>query len=319
MLAPPDPNPPAFRVGRRWFLTAAAALALPLPRGASALATDTFSLMLGDTEAIFLSDGYLTLPAGIFAASAPKEEFEALMTSIYGKVPETVTPAVNIALLKSGGETILIDTGSGTGFQPTAGKLHENLALNEIDPATITKVVFTHGHPDHVWGTLLDGGALAFPNAAYYVGGTEWDFWMDPDIQSKLPEPMHPFVKGAKDNFAAVKDRVTMLGDGDTVAPGISVIDTPGHTPGHVSVFIEGGGGLILAADTLPNEIISVGHPDWAFGFDLDPDGAIATRTKLLDRVVADGLRLHGYHFTYPGIGRVEKADTGFRFLAEGA
>lgn len=158
-------SPPAFRLGRRWFLTAAA-LTLPLPRDAWALATGTFSLMQGDAEVIVLSDGYLTLPASVFAVSAPKEDFEAQMTAIYGKVPETVTPATNVTLLKSGTEVILLDNGSGNKFQPTAGKLRENLALNEMDPASVTKLVFTHAHPDHICGTLLDDGKLTFPNAA---------------------------------------------------------------------------------------------------------------------------------------------------------
>lgn len=306
------------RLNRRWFLAGAAALALPLPRGAAwALAADTVAVKQGDTEVVVLSDGFLTIPSGILAPTAPKEELEALLTAAYGAVPETLNPATNVTLLRTGSDLILLDNGSGRNFQPTAGKLLDNLALNEIDPAAITKVVFTHGHPDHVWGTLRDDGSLTFPNAAYYVGANEWNFWMDPDILTKLPADFHPFAQGAQRDFGAVRDRVSMVKDGDAIAPGISVIDTPGHTPGHISVLVEGGGGLIVSGDAVANAVVSMAHPDWAFGFDSVPDQAIATRKALLDRIAADGLKMLAYHFEYPGIGRVERTDTAFRFLAE--
>ena len=108
----------------------------------------------------------------------------------------------------------------GTKFQPTAGKLVENLKAAGIEPATVTKVILTHGHPDHIWGTTDANGALLFPNATYYVGAAEWNFWMDPDLIGKMPPEMGDFVKGAQREFGAVKDRVTMLKPGDDVVTG---------------------------------------------------------------------------------------------------
>jgi glyoxylase-like metal-dependent hydrolase (beta-lactamase superfamily II) len=306
------------RLSRRWFLAGTAALALPLPRGAAwALATDTVSVMQGDTEVIVLSDGFLTLPTGVLAPTAPKEELEALLTVAYGSVPEALQPATNVTLLRTGSDLILLDNGSGKNFQPSAGKLLDNLALNEIDPASITKVVFTHGHPDHVWGTLRDDGSLTFPNAAYYVGANEWNFWMDPDILTKLPAEMHPFALGAQRDFGAVKDRVSMVKDGDSIAPGVSVLDTPGHTPGHIALLVEGGGGLIVSGDAVAHAVVSMAHPEWAFGFDSVPDQAAATRRAMLDRIASERLKMLAYHFDYPGIGRVEKTEAAFRFVAE--
>jgi glyoxylase-like metal-dependent hydrolase (beta-lactamase superfamily II) len=319
MLAPRIPDLSALGLSRRWFLAGSAALALPLRgRAAWALAADTFTLKIGAAELIVMSDGHLTIPASVFSPTAPKEELDALLTSMFGSVPETFTPATNPTLIRTGEDLILFDTGSGANFQPTAGKLMENLKANDIDPASVTKVVFTHAHPDHIWCTLAADGTLAFPNAAYYAGAAEWDFWMDPDLVSSFPDEMKPFALGAQRDLGAVKDRVTMVKDGDMIAPGISVIEAMGHTPGHLAFLIEGDEDLILTADAIPNEIISVGHPDWAFGFDADPDKAITTRKALLDRAATDKTRVLGFHFTYPGVGRIEKADTGFRFVAEG-
>ena len=75
----------------------------------------------------------------------------------------------------------LVDTGAGANWQPRAGKLGENLSSAGIDPAHITKVVFTHAHPDHLWGVAEEGGALRFPNASYFVAEKEWNFWMAED------------------------------------------------------------------------------------------------------------------------------------------
>ena len=120
---------------------------------------------------------------------------------------------------------------------------------------------------------------------------------------------------GAQRDLGAVEDRVTLVKDGDSVAPGVGVIDTPGHTPGHMSLLVEGGEGLILGADVNANEVVSLRHPDWAFGFDSDRDQAIATRKALLERAASDRMRYLGFHFTYPGVGFVERDGGAFRFV----
>jgi hypothetical protein len=111
-----------IRLNRRWFLVAGgAALAAPaIGRPVFAQATEAYGFALGDIEVLVVSDGHLTLPAGILAPSAPPEEFAALMTEIHGEVPETITPAANVAVLRGGDELVLVDNGSGNKFQPTA-------------------------------------------------------------------------------------------------------------------------------------------------------------------------------------------------------
>jgi glyoxylase-like metal-dependent hydrolase (beta-lactamase superfamily II) len=312
--------PLGFRTNRRWFLVAGgAALAAPALGGRLlAQATDAHRFMQGAVEVLVVSDGHLTLPAGVLGPSAPPEEFAALMTEIYGSVPETYEPATNVTLLRAGDDLVLVDNGSGNKFQPTAGKLLANLAANGIEPGAVTKVVFSHAHPDHIWGTLKDDGTLTFPNAAYYVGGTEWDFWTDPDLPSQMQEDYRPFALGAQRDLAAVKERVTMVKEGDAIVPGVSVIDTPGHTPGHIALLVDGGEGLIVGADAVANEVVSLRHPEWAFGFDADLEKGIATRKALLDRAATDGASYLGFHFTYPGVGRIERAGDGYRFVAAG-
>jgi glyoxylase-like metal-dependent hydrolase (beta-lactamase superfamily II) len=302
-------------LSRRRFLAGSAALAsAPLmPWNALALSAAPHSFVQGDFEVTVLSDGSLRFPLNIVAVNATPEQLAEIAKRL-GWASGEAEPPANIPLIKSESDIILVDNGSGNKFQPTAGRLAENLAAAGIDPGTVTKVVFTHAHPDHIWGTLGDDGKLFMPNAAYYVGGAEWNFWTDPELLSKMPAEMGDFVKGAQRDLGAVKDRVTMVKAGDEIVPGLSVLDTPGHTPGHISLEMSGGEGLIITGDSVTNEIVSFEHPEWILGFDADPGIAIDTRKKLLDRAATDKIKMLGYHLAYPGVGFAEKKDAAYVF-----
>ncbi|MBV9556702.1 MAG: MBL fold metallo-hydrolase, partial [Pseudolabrys sp.] len=210
-----------------------------------------------------------------------------------------------------------IDMGSGDRFMPSAGKVWDNLKAAGIDKTKITKVVFTHGHPDHLWGTIDELDDLVLPDAAYYVAATEWDFWQSDNATNGLPSERAGFVTGARRNYAAIKDRVTMLKPGDDVVSGIRVIATPGHTQGHVALEVAGGDGLIVGGDALTHPLISFAHPEWQPVADHVPDQAAETRQRLLDRLTADKSRLIGFHLPYPAYGRVERKDGAYRYVAE--
>lgn len=304
-------------VARRGFLKGGAALAaLPLlPWSDIARAAEPHRLTLGDSEVSVISDGELTLPLNVLSPDATPEQLAEIAKTM-GWTDGQAHPSANIPLIRKGSDLILVDNGSGNRFAPTAGKLSENLAAAGVEPGAITRVVFTHAHPDHVWGTVLDDGSLRFPNATYHVGATEHAFWTDPDIFSKLPESAHGFARGAQRDLAAIKDRMVLVKGGDEIVGGLAVIDTPGHTPGHMSLALAGGTGLIITGDALTSQIISFEHPGWTFGFDAIPDVAIDSRRKLIDRMIADKSAVLGYHFAYPGVGMAEASGDAFRYTA---
>ena len=153
------------------------------------------------------------------------------------------------------------------------------------------------------------------PDATFYVASAEWDFWTGDNATRGLPPERAGFVTGARRNYAAIKDKVKMVKPGDDVVAGLRLIDTPGHTQGHVSLELAGADGLLVGGDALTHPLISFRHPDWRPTADHVPEQAVATRAKLLDRLAADRSKLIGFHLPYPGIGIVERKDLAYRFV----
>ena len=305
----------AMTFGRRSLLagTAGLAAATALPKRLYA-AAPLHRFSHGEFEVSVVSDGYLVLPTKLLAFDTPAD---ARAPALAGRAErESVDFPANITLLRRGDELMLFDTGSGSQFDPHAGKVEENLRAAGIDPAAITAVIFTHGHPDHLWGTAVGEKGLRYPNARYYVAAAEWDFWNDPDLFTKLPKDLHPFITGAQLHYKAIAERVVRIKPGDDVVTGVRVLATPGHTPGHVSFEVAGGDGLIITGDALVAPWLFFPHPDWKFGFDGDPDQAIITRKALLDRVATDKTLMLGYHWPWPGLGRAERDGGAYRYVA---
>jgi glyoxylase-like metal-dependent hydrolase (beta-lactamase superfamily II) len=295
-----------------WGAAGAGATAL-FPR--RAYASSPYAFRHGAFDITVFSDGHMVVPASMLAVGAPPDRLNEVLNRTKAPAP-MMWPAANIPLIRSGHDLILIDVGDGGKFQPTEGKLLAALRANGIDPASITKIVLTHAHPDHLWGMRNAAGELNFPNAAYYVGATEWSFWTASDVATKLPDQFRSIVPQTQRDLDSVGQRVTFMRNGDQIVTGMTVIETPGHTPGQFSLALEGESGLIVTADALTHEVISFEYPEWVNGFDLISDVAIASRRKLLARVAGDRTKLLGFHFSYPGVGYAEAAGSAYRFTA---
>ncbi|MGQ9364792.1 MBL fold metallo-hydrolase [Azospirillum sp. ST 5-10] len=304
-------------IDRRRVLAGAAALAAAPPMSTRAVAAAPRRFSHGAFGIEVFSDGFITLPGNVIAPDASPAELADILARLGGR--DGAAPVgVNIPLIRAGDELILVDTGSGDKFQPSAGRLRDNLLAAGVDPAAVTMVVLTHAHPDHAGGVLLPGGALSFPNAAYVVAEAEWAFWMNPDFRTAMPAALHGFALGAQRDLGAVRDRLRLVRPGDEIVAGIRALGTPGHTPGHIALELAGDDGLVVTGDAITNVVVSFEHPRWRFGFDTDQELAIRSRATLIERAAAEKLKLLGYHWTAPGFGIAERRGGAYRFVALG-
>ncbi|WP_340161040.1 MBL fold metallo-hydrolase [uncultured Hoeflea sp.] len=276
------------------------------------------ALQIGEAVLTSVSDGNLVLPLSFSYPDAPEDELIALLEA-HGQPTDSLMPDCNVPILKTSDRLILFDVGSGANFMPTAGKLIENMEAAGFDPAEVTDVVFTHCHPDHLWGLIDDFDEIVFPNASFHMGRAEWEFWRDPGTVDAMPEARKTFAVGAQNRLSYLEDMITLFEPGAEVLPGVEAVDTAGHTPGHMSYMLHGGPEPVLVAgDAILHFAVSFEHPSWPSGSDQDPEMGIATRKKLLDRLASDKAMLTAYHLPEPGEGRVEREGSAYRFVAEG-
>lgn len=270
---------------------------------------------LGGRRVHVISDGGFSMPISMLARGTPPEEVKALLAA-EGMPNDQLTSVLNVTLIQDGADWTIIDCGSGANFLPGSGKLAANLEAAGISKDAVKRVIFTHAHPDHLWGAIDDFDTDLFPNASYMISEAEWAFWTAADVYSKLPEDRHMFAAGAQRILKAIGEKTSRIKPGQEVAPGILAVDTAGHTPGHLAFVVSAGGvSLMVLGDALTNKAVSFRHPEWKSGADTDADMGAATRAKLLDRLAADRMPVIGYHLPAPGLGRVERDGKAYRFV----
>lgn len=267
-----------------------------------------FRFRLGRFEVTVVSDGNLQLPARAIAAKTPEAELRAFLKSRFLST-DTSYAHLNLCLINTGDNLVLVDAGSGDNFQPSAGKLVENLTFAGYKPEQINHVVLTHAHPDHLWGVTDDfEEAPRFPNATHYISKAEWSYWSDKQNEVKIPESQRAFAIAARRHFGDISGRLKRVAPEAEIVPGVRFLATPGHTPGHCSVVVESEKQkLIVTGDALTHVYASLEHPDWQPAFDIDPDLAVKTRLKLLDMAAGSEALVLGYHFAFPGLGQVSR------------
>ncbi len=294
-------------------LGSAALAALPVSlRRAYAQTTVT----LGAGKLSVISDGNLHLPVGFLQPPNMSDTEFAAFLDKNGMTGEFYQPACNVTLWQHGDHTVLFDVGAGDTFMDSTGRLLENLEAAGVSPEDVTDVVISHAHPDHLWGLVDDFDELVFADAIYHMHQTEWNFWSDDATLEKMPEARKVFALGAKSRFAYLEDRSKLFTAGNEIIPGIEVIDTPGHTPGHSAFAIhDGSESIVVVGDALIHPVLAFQPKKWLSGSDHEPELARATRLSLLERLATDQSRLAAYHLPYPGLGHAERDGSAYRFV----
>lgn len=289
-------------------LSLAAAASLPaLPARAQAA---PHTLKVGSLEVTVISDGSMNLPLSFVL---PKTDAKLAADTIGSAAP---IAQVNVLVVKAGDRLVLIDTGGTKDFMPSIGAFADRFEAAGFKPDDVTDVIFTHAHPDHLWGAIDALDEPRFAKARHHFTVAERDFWMKDGLAESMPEALKGMTAGSARRLKLLEAQIVASKPGVEIVPGFSFVGTPGHTPGHGSVLLTSGSAqLLVGGDALSSPVVSFEKPDWVWGADYDADKGIATRKSLLDRLATDKTALLGYHLPWPGTGRVERKDGGYRFV----
>ncbi len=275
----------------------------------------TAELSLGTSTLTTVSDGSLVLPGSFIFEPMPKDELAPIL-STFDLSAERLTPECNLALYRDGTNTVLFDVGSGPDFMPTAGTIVDSLDALGLAPEDVTHVVFTHAHPDHIWGLLDEFDEPLFYEATYMMGRDEWDYWWDPETVNTIGEARAAFAVGAKRRMEAIQDAVILFDEGEEILPGIAAVSSPGHTPGHMAFEIrQGSQAALVVGDAIGNHHVAFRKPTWESGSDQDASLAVKTRKMLFDRLISEQMSLVGFHLPNGGLGRVDTDGDAYRFV----
>ena len=319
-------------ISRRAALAGAAATALmPLTmtaaRATAPLAekqnASFYRYNVGTHQVTVVCDGVATinLPDN-YIANASKEQVGKVFTEAHLPA-DKVTHTFNPLVVNTGPKLVVIDAGLGPAqFEQSKGRtgqFHTNLAAAGIDRNNVDIVIISHFHGDHINGLLAAENKPAFPNAEIMVPATEWEFWMDDGEMSKgMGNPiLEGNFKNARRVFDALGRKVTPYESGKELAPGITSMASPGHTPGHSSFVVASGSDKVLVQVdiTAGAAFLTVKNPEWQFGSDVDKPLAVQTRRKLYDMAIAEKMPIQAFHAAFPGLVRVEKDGNGYRWV----
>ena len=276
-----------------------------------------YELTVGDIDVVVISDGVLPMSAPQLATNADPDVRAAWLDDMFLPADSLALP-LNQVVLRRGDQTILIDAGAGDDyhdFTPRAGHWGARLEAAGIDLASVTDVVLTHMHFDHVGGLLVDGVKDRLrPDVRIHAAAAEAEFWESPDFShTNVNQTMQDAMRSSAARF--LDEYRSVLRPFETeheVAPGVLARRTGGHTPGHSVVRLASGGDrLTFAGDA----VLQAGfdHPDWFNGFEHDPEEAARVRVRLLQELSSTREALVATHLPFPSVCHVAEAGHAFR------
>jgi glyoxylase-like metal-dependent hydrolase (beta-lactamase superfamily II) len=265
------------------------------------------SVRVGDARISFLADGgALCDPMSLFPASN-----EVAWSMYQDQLTDTDELAASVGgfLVEVADRRIVVDAGVGPvnlKLPPavfSGGRFLESLERTGVKRSDVTDVVFTHLHADDCgWVTCGNGHReLTFPNAAHRVSHAEWEYWTGGHAEAERDDGLGPDPEAT---LGALSGLLVLVEDGDEIAPGVTVIATPGHTPGHVSLRVESNGErAILVGDTVYGPIHLL-EPDWHVAFDGNRQQARESRRRIFRELAEPHTIGAGIHFPDTAFGQ---------------
>ena len=275
---------------------------------------------IGSIEVTVATDGVARFKmAEDHVINIKKDVVNAALAEVFMEKDMMTTP-YNPVCLNTGSKLVVIDTGTGEASYKKSngvgGQFVTNLAASGIERTAVDTVIISHYHGDHINGLLMEDNSLTYPNAEILVPAREHAYWMDDGEMSRATAGrlQTNFKNVRRVMNAEVMKRLKTYEWDKEVIPGVTAQGTPGHSPGHTSYVIASGSDTVyLQSDVTHVPFLFVRHPDWHAFYDQDGAMAEATRRKVYDMLVADKMRVQGFHYPFPSLAHVEKYGTGYR------
>ncbi|MET9262114.1 MBL fold metallo-hydrolase [Amycolatopsis sp. NPDC004079] len=269
------------------------------------------TISVGDISITYLPDGEASVSeTALFPAGTPelwnahRELFDA-----DGKL----LLSLGTFLIRTGDRKILVDLGFGdhTVDFPAAdgvfrsGRLLTSLREEGLAPEDIDTVFYTHLHIDHV-GWTAQNDALTFGNARHLVGEGEVEYW-----QALGDNPLAAVGPDPDGVLAPLEGRIDAVSDGNVIAPGVSVVATPGHTPGHCSLVVSSGQSRALILGDVLHCPVQLTDNEVSLVFEVDAELGKQTRARIMDELEGDPNAVAAQcHLTGSAFGRVLRGRT---------
>ncbi len=275
---------------------------------------------VGTHEVTVATDGVnrIKFPDGFVANKSRDEVNAGLAAAFLQPAPDMIAIPYSPIAVNTGSKLIVIDTGTGqANFDRTkgaAGQFHGNLKASGIDAAQVDTVIISHFHGDHINGLLTADNKPAFAKAEILVPAAEWKYFMDDaEMGKQSSDRMKGVFSNARRVFDALGRKVTPYEPGKEIAPGITSVESYGHTPGHNSHIISSGNSKVFVQADVTNMPVFVRNPGWHLMFDQDANAAEATRRKVYDMLASERMMVQGFHYPFPALAHIEKTSTGYR------
>lgn len=252
---------------------------------------------IGALTVTALRDGYVDMPATrlrrpgdrMFGDDLPKQ-----VRLVDGKL----RLSVNAFSLDDGTDVVLIDTGASNAWHPSMGLLPQALQEASIAAHRVRTVAFTHTHLDHIHGLILPNGDDAFPKL------------------SRLLVPREEIdMFRAEARLQRFHDRAEAFAPGQQISAHAEALAAPGHEVGHTCFRVTSEGEtLLIWGDIVHVPSIQFELPEITWEFDADQEQARASRLRIMSLAADNMYYIAGAHLDSPGVGRITRSGTGFRF-----
>jgi glyoxylase-like metal-dependent hydrolase (beta-lactamase superfamily II) len=272
-------------------------------------------LQVGDLSVVGLSDGVMPVHPTVVFPDTPVDYWDRYLSRFPESFIELARDGprqryfnVNVGafLIRSGRHSVMCDTGLGAGAEMLGFRGKEELLRDMeskgVDRESVTTVFLTHLHADHVgWNvTRRDGRAEpTFPNARYRFGAKDWEHFTSAGMMAGDDGPT------TRERVVPLMEQglIDLLDDETNLAPGVTAIPTPGHTPGHMSLLLSSRNQRAVVLGDLVGSPMQITDSALPYAGDTDVEMGRATRERVLELAEREGQTVLGPHLPKPGWG----------------